>query len=58
MNPAYYRSMPRILPLAALLAPVWAVAQDKLCPAWSDPQMLGTLDIAVLPEASGIVRGL
>lgn len=46
--------MPRIAPLAALLVPVWAFAQDDLCAAWSDPQMLGTLDIAVLPEASGI----
>ena len=46
--------MLRTLPLAALLLPAWALAQDKLCPAWSDPQMLGTLDIAILPEASGI----
>lgn len=54
MNPAYYRPMPRKFALAALFAPVWAFAQDSLCPSWSDPQMLGTLDIAVLPEASGI----
>lgn len=46
--------MPRIVPLVPLLVPVWAFAQDDLCASWSDPQMLGTLDIAVLPEASGI----
>lgn len=46
--------MPRVSPLAALFFPVWAFAQEDLCPSWSEPQMLGTLDIAVLPEASGI----
>jgi len=54
MNPAYYRSMPRIFPLAALLVPLCACAQDNLCASWSEPEMLGTLDITVLPEASGI----
>lgn len=46
--------MPRLLPLSVLLLPVCAPAQDGLCPSWSDPQMLGMLDIAVLNEASGI----
>ena len=46
--------MPRIYPLAALLVPLSACAQDKLCASWSEPEMQGTLDIAVLPEASGV----
>lgn len=46
--------MPRLLPLYLLLVPAWAAGQNGPCPSWSDPQMLGTLDIAVLNEASGI----
>jgi hypothetical protein len=46
--------MPRFLPLAALLAPVCTVAQDGLCPSWSDPERLGMLDVSVLPEASAV----
>lgn len=46
--------MPRCLPLSLLFLSARAIGQDGLCPAWSVPQMLGTLDIAVLNEASGI----
>jgi hypothetical protein len=46
--------MQRYLTLASLLAPLGAFAQGNLCPAWSNPQMTGTLDISVLAEASGM----
>ena len=60
-NPAYYPLMSRfsqfvakVSPLAVALAPLGAMAQGNLCPAWSNPQMIGTLDISVLAEASGM----
>jgi hypothetical protein len=51
--PAAFRRVRSTLPLlSALLA--GAAGAEGLCPEWSDPETIGTLDVGRLPEASGL----